>query len=129
MPEQGRPLSPHLSVYKWEVSNTLSILHRMTGVFLSLGAVVFVAWLVAAASDESTYASLMAVICSPPGLLATFGWTFCFFYHFGNGIRHLVWDVGYGFDKQVARFSGWFVLIVASLLSAVFWVMVAGIAL
>lgn len=128
MPDDDRPLSPHLGIYKWEVSNSMSILHRMTGVFLSIGAVVFVAWLFALATNESTYDGMMGLICSPLGLLLTLGWTFCFFYHFGNGIRHLVWDVGYGFDPQVARFSGWFVLIFALLLTVGFWLTVVGIA-
>ena len=128
MPDDDRPLSPHLGIYKWQVSNSMSILHRMTGVFLSIGAIVFVGWLVAVAASQSIYNSLMGLICSPLGLLMTFGWTFCFFYHFGNGIRHLVWDAGYGFDPQVARFSGWFVLIIALLLTAGFWVTIAGIA-
>ena len=101
----------------------------MTGVFLSIGAIVFVGWLVAVAANQSIYDGMMELIYSPFGLLMTLGWTFCFFYHFGNGIRHLVWDAGYGFDPQVARFSGWFVLIVALLLTAGFWLTVAGIAL
>ena len=129
MPDDDRPLSPHLSVYKWQVSNSMSILHRMTGVFLSIGAIVFVGWLVAVAANQSIYDGMMKLICSPFGLLMTLGWTFCFFYHFSNGIRHLVWDAGYGFDPQVARFSGWFVLIVALLVTAGFWLTVVGIAL
>lgn len=129
MPDDDRPLSPHLGVYKWQVSNSMSILHRMTGVFLSIGAIVFVGWLVAVAANQSIYDGMMELICSPFGLLMTLGWTFCFFYHFGNGIRHLVWDAGYGFDPQVARFSGWFVLIVALLVTAGFWLTVVGIAL
>ena len=72
MPDDDRPLSPHLGIYKWEVSNTMSILHRMTGVFLSIGAVVFVAWLFALATNESTYDGMMGLICSPLGLLKNY---------------------------------------------------------
>ena len=128
MPDSGRPLSPHLGVYKWEVSNTMSILHRVTGVFLSIGAVIFVGWLITTATNQATYDGMMRLIGSPFGLVLTLGWTFCFFYHFCNGIRHLFWDVGYGFDPQVARFSGWLVLILALLLASGFWLVVVGFA-
>ena len=128
MPDSGRPLSPHLGVYKWEVSNTMSILHRVTGVFLSIGAVIFVGWLITTATNQATYDSMMRLIGSPFGLVLTLGGTFCFFYHFCNGIRHLIWDVGYGFDPRVARFSGWFVLILALLLAIGFWLVVVGVA-
>ena len=115
MPEINRPLSPHLSVYKWQVANTLSILHRATGVFMSLGAVAFAAWVISAAAGEQSYTLVLGWLASPLGLLVLFGLSFAFFYHLGNGIRHLVWDAGYGFDKQVARMSGWFTFIAALL--------------
>lgn len=121
MPEINRPLSPHLSVYKWQVANTLSILHRATGVFMTLGSLAFAAWIVSAAVGPDSYDRVLSLLGGPLGLLVLFGWSFAFFYHLGNGIRHLVWDAGYGFDKQVARMSGWFTFIAALLATAAFW--------
>jgi len=121
MPEINRPLSPHLSVYKWQVANTLSILHRATGVFMSLGALAFAAWIISAALGEASYVQVLEWFAGPLGLLVLFGLSFAFFYHLGNGIRHLVWDAGYGFDKHVARMSGWATFIGALLATAAFW--------
>ena len=125
MPEINRPLSPHLSVYKWQVANTLSILHRATGVFLTLGAFLFVAWIVSAAIGPDSYAGVQALLAGPLGLLVLFGFSFAFFYHLGNGIRHLFWDAGYGFDKHVARMSGWFTFIASAVVTLAFWLGVA----
>ena len=121
MSQASRPLSPHLQVYRWQISNTLSILHRLTGVALSLGALALVGWLLALASDQTVFAQVSAVLGSLPGQFALMAWTFCFFYHFCNGLRHLAWDAGYGFDKAVARKSGIVVVITASVLTVIFW--------
>ena len=125
MSEANRPLSPHLSVYKWEVSNTLSILHRMSGVALSIGALALLAWIVAAAAGAESYEVVRALLAGPLGLFILFGFSASFFYHMGNGIRHLAWDAGYGFDKGVARASGWFTFIVALLLTGIYWLVMA----
>ncbi|MCC7258037.1 MAG: succinate dehydrogenase, cytochrome b556 subunit [Gammaproteobacteria bacterium] len=125
MTQPDRPLSPHLGVYRWQVSNTLSIVHRLTGVMLSAGAVVFTAWLVATAGGPDAYLGVVGVLRSPPGVLALVGWTFCFFYHLCNGIRHLCWDAGYGFGISQARASGFAVVAAAVLLTVVFWLVVA----
>lgn len=124
MSQASRPLSPHLQVYRWQISNTLSIFHRLTGVALSLGALGLVGWLLALASGQSAFASISVVFDSLFGQLALMAWTFCFFYHFCNGLRHLAWDAGYGFDKVVARKSGIAVVITSSALTAGFWVIV-----
>jgi len=121
MPEIKRPLSPHLSVYKWEIANTLSILHRAAGVFLSIGALVLAAWIISAALGKSTYDCVLSLLRGPLGLLLLFGLSAAFFYHLGNGIRHLVWDTGYGFDKRVARMSGWFVFLASIGFTCLFW--------
>ena len=119
----SRPLSPHLQVYRWQISNTLSILHRLTGVALSVGALALVSWLLALASGQVAYAQLSWAFTSLAGQLFLIGWTFCFFYHLCNGLRHLAWDAGYGFDKSVARRSGIAVVTAASFLTVVFWVL------
>lgn len=107
MPVRARPLSPHLQVYRWQIGNTLSILHRLTGVALSLGILALAYWLMALAGGEDSYAAAMRVYASPVGLVAMFGWTFSFMYHLLNGIRHLFWDAGYGFGRNQRHASGW----------------------
>ena len=121
MARADRPLSPHLGIYRWQVANTLSILHRATGVFLSVGAVVLVGWLVSIASGHQTYATVNGLLMGPLGTLMLLGWTFCFFYHLCNGIRHLGWDIGLGFEKHRARATGWLTVILAVLLTLGFW--------
>jgi len=121
MARDHRPLSPHLGIYRWQISNTLSIIHRMTGVLLSLGAVVLVAWLVSLASGYTMYATVHGLLTSALGVLLLFGWTFCLFYHLANGVRHLVWDVGLGFEIRQARRSGILVVVFALLMTAGFW--------
>jgi succinate dehydrogenase / fumarate reductase cytochrome b subunit len=124
MAHLNRPLSPHLDVYRWQWSNTLSILHRLTGVMLAAGALVLTLWLTALAAGPGAYDAISAVLSSPLGLLALAGWTFCFFYHLCNGIRHLAWDAGYGFDIPRARASGRAVVIAAVLLTVLAWIAV-----
>ena len=100
---------------------TLSILHRMTGVALSLSALALVAWVVAAASGEEAYATVAAVLGGWFGTLLVLGFSASFFVHLANGIRHLFWDSGYGFEKATAHKSGVFTLVVAGALTALFW--------
>lgn len=121
MSNHGRPLSPHISIYRWPITMALSILHRITGVALSLGFVVFVAWLFDAASGPDAYAVFMSVMDSLIGKLLLIGWSFAFFYHLSNGARHLLWDTGHGLEKEQADRSAWLVLIAAAALTAVFW--------
>jgi succinate dehydrogenase / fumarate reductase cytochrome b subunit len=122
MARADRPLSPHLGIYRWQVTNTLSILHRATGVMLSLGAVLLVGWLISLVAGFNAYMRVNAFLQGPVGGLMLFGWTFCFFYHLGNGLRHLAWDAGKGFDLKHARLSGWTVVIAALTLTLAFWV-------
>ena len=121
MTPSDRPLSPHLGIYRWDISNGLSILHRMTGVMLSIGAFVLVAWLVSIVSGPEVYAGMQGLLDSVLGRLALVGWSFCFFYHLGNGVRHLFWDIGAGFEKSVARRSGWAVLAFSVVATLCFW--------
>jgi succinate dehydrogenase / fumarate reductase cytochrome b subunit len=122
MPDIQRPLSPHLQVYRWQISNTLSILHRLTGVALAAAAAVLVAWLLAVASGPAAFLRFAAVLRSIPGQLLLLGITFAFCYHLANGLRHLAWDAGYGFDKHTARRSGFAVVAVAAILTVLIWV-------
>ncbi len=118
---ESRPVSPHLQVYRWQVSNTLSILHRLSGVALSLGAVALVGWLFALASGQAAFVQVSWAFGSLPLQVLLIGWTFCFFFHLCNGLRHLAWDADYGFDKAVARRSGIGVLVATVILTGVFW--------
>ncbi|MBI3507087.1 MAG: succinate dehydrogenase, cytochrome b556 subunit [Proteobacteria bacterium] len=105
-----RPLSPHLQVYRPQITSMLSILHRITGVALAVGTLLLVCWLVAAATGPDAYAKVNAFIGSSVGMLLLFGWSVALFYHLANGIRHLFWDAGMGFDLPTVEKSGWAVL-------------------
>ena len=123
MSNTERPLSPHLSVYRWPITMTLSILHRATGVAMSIGLIVLAAWLMSAAAGAAQYDQFAAMMSTLVGRLFLFGWSFAFFYHLANGIRHLVWDTGRGFEKRQANASAWFVLLLATGMTAAYWMM------
>lgn len=106
----SRPLSPHLQIYRPQITSVLSISHRATGVALSVGTLLLVWWLVAAATGPESFESVQAFIGSWFGLLLMFGWTFCLWYHLSNGIRHLVWDAGYGLELPQVYLGGYAVL-------------------
>ncbi len=121
MSNEGRPLSPHLSVYRWPITMTLSILHRMTGAGLSLGFAVFALWLMSVASGEASYSEFSGLLQSGLGQLMLIGWSYAFFFHLANGVRHLFWDLGLGFEIQQARRSAWFVILLSVALTVSFW--------
>jgi succinate dehydrogenase / fumarate reductase cytochrome b subunit len=121
MPARPRPLSPHLQIYRWQIGNTLSILHRATGVALALGLIALTFWLVSLAAGEERYGAAYRVFASPLGLLFLAGWSFAFFYHLFNGLRHLFWDVGWGFERLQRHASGWIAVIAAVLSTAALW--------
>lgn len=121
MSNHGRPLSPHLSIYRWPITMVSSILHRITGVAMSFGFIVLVGWLFDAASGRGAYDGYIEMMRSPLGMLCLVGWSFAFFYHVSNGIRHLVWDTGRGFEKHQANASAWLVIALAFVLTAAFW--------
>jgi succinate dehydrogenase / fumarate reductase, cytochrome b subunit len=111
MPTRPRPTSPHVLIYRWQIGNTLSILHRITGAALALGLVALCYWLVALASGPGSYATALRQLGSPIGLVVIFGWTFSFMFHFLNGVRHLFWDAGKGFERTQRHASGWFAVL------------------
>ncbi|MDF3019568.1 MAG: Succinate dehydrogenase cytochrome b556 subunit [Steroidobacteraceae bacterium] len=113
-----RPLSPHLGVYKFMYTLSLSILHRITGVAASVGFLVLAWWLMALATGHDAYDRAMRLLDTPLAKLLLVGFTFSFVYHFCNGIRHLVWDTGRGMERAQARRSGYFVIVAALLLTA-----------
>lgn len=121
MSNNGRPLSPHISIYRWPITMTTSILHRATGLAMSAGFVILALWLFDAASGAASYATFLGYMDTIVGRLLLIGWSFAFFFHLSNGVRHLFWDSGYGFEKSQANASAWFVLILAVVLTALFW--------
>ena len=113
----SRPLSPHLQVYRPQLTSVLSITHRATGVYLSLGAFALTYWLLALASGPESYAEARECLGAWPFQLMLVGWIFSFYYHLCNGIRHLFWDIGKGFEIDTLYKSGYAVLIVSIVLS------------
>ena len=106
MSSTGRPLSPHIGIYRPQITSVLSILHRATGLFLCFGAVVFAWWVIALALGPEPYAAVRSALGSWLGRLLLFAWTFSFFYHLCNGVRHLFWDAGIGFELRTVHASG-----------------------
>jgi len=102
----ARPLSPHVLHWRWHLTMLCSILHRATGVALYVGALILAGWVAALATGPGAYAGYMEMLASPLGQLVLFGLTVSVFYHLASGIRHLVWDVGDGFDPKVADATG-----------------------
>lgn len=121
MATQQRPLSPHLQVYKPQLTSTMSIMHRGSGVLLALGAFVLAAWLVAAAGSPEAFQTLQDCLASLVGRLALFAFSAALIYHFLNGIRHLLWDAGWGFEIPKAYASGYAVLSLSVVFTAALW--------
>jgi len=122
MIQGNRPLSPHLQVYKPQITSVLSISHRATGIALSAGTLLLVWWLVAAAAGPAAFATAQGFIGSWIGQLLLLGWSWSLFFHLCAGIRHLFWDVGYGFDLPTVNTSGWTVVIASVVLTVIAWV-------
>jgi succinate dehydrogenase cytochrome b subunit len=106
MSPMERPLSPHLQVYRPQITSVLSIVHRLTGVSLTSGTLLLTWWLVAAAYGPDAFTHAQAFVGSWFGQLLLWAFTFALFYHLGNGIRHLAWDFGWGFELSQVRASG-----------------------
>ena len=106
MAAPNRPLSPHIQVYRPQITSVLSIAHRITGVALTAGTLLLTWWLVAAAYGPEQFATVQGFVGSWIGQLLLWGFTFALFYHLGNGVRHLAWDFGWGFELGQVRSSG-----------------------
>jgi succinate dehydrogenase / fumarate reductase cytochrome b subunit len=118
-------MSPHLSVWRWHITMATSIAHRATGVALYVGALIAAAWACALASGPDAYACFKGLLGSPLGLLVMFGLTVSFFYHLANGVRHLVWDAGFGFELKTANASAVFVFAFTAAATIAIWVIAA----
>ncbi len=126
-----RPLSPFTTVYRWQITMTLSILHRITGVILAFGAFGVAWWLFVVSENDFNgrvhfmdFSECMRLAASVPGQMLIAGFSYCLIYHFLNGIRHLFWDVGKGFEMKQFYVSGWTVVVLSFVLTASLWAMV-----
>ena len=116
-----RPLSPHLQIYRWQLTMVMSILHRASGVLLTFAALGLAWWLLALDAGGEHYVHAARLLASPIGLLVMFGVSLALMYHLLNGVRHLLWDMGWGFDIADTYRSGWAVAILTIVLTAGIW--------
>ena len=128
MTTDRRPLSPHLQIYKPQITSTLSITHRITGLLLALGSVLLAYWLAAIAAGPEAFDAARAFFSSVVGRLALLAITLSFSFHLCSGIRHLFWDAGKGLDLATARASGWVVIVASLLLTLVLYLVAYGVA-
>ena len=122
MASLNRPLSPHLQVYRPQLTSVLSILHRITGVALAVGTLLLAWWLLAAAIGSGPFTAVQGFLASWIGRLVLFGWSYALFYHLCNGIRHLFWDSGRGFELKHAYLSGWCAVGASVALTLIAWI-------
>lgn len=123
---RARPLSPFMigPYYKPQLTSVLSITHRATGVGLVFGLLVLVYWLVAVASGSEAHARALNTLNNPVMILLLFLWTWALFYHLCNGVRHLVWDAGYGFDIPTVYKTGKAVIVASLVLTILCWIFI-----
>jgi len=121
MNKNKQPLSPHLSIYRWQVTNTLSTLHRLSGLLLFLAALDFAVWLGSIALGSDSYNYVKAIYSSNLLMLIWLLVSLSFFYHLFNGIRHLSWDIGKGFEESQVKWTGAFVFLFSIMITGLFW--------
>lgn len=119
---QSRPLSPHLQIYRWPITMFTSIAHRAAGMVLAVGSVLLAVWLVSAACGPDAYAAVNGVFGSWFGQIIMFLWSIALFYHMCNGIRHIFWDFGLGFEIPTARATSYVVFAGAAALTIIIWI-------
>ncbi|MGH6892465.1 MAG: succinate dehydrogenase, cytochrome b556 subunit [Dongiaceae bacterium] len=123
MASHPRPTSPHLQIYRPQLTSIMSILHRLTGIILAVGVLALIYWLVAAACGAEAFDQAQRLAGSIVGRTLLFLWSGAFFYHLLNGVRHLAWDAGWGFELPTTYRSGWAALVGATILTLVAWVL------
>jgi succinate dehydrogenase / fumarate reductase cytochrome b subunit len=123
MANRERPLSPHLQVYRWQIQMVTSILHRATGMILTIGSLLIAAALVALASGPAAWATVTACATSLFGFLILFGWSWSLAYHLVNGIRHLVQDAGYAYKIETFVRNGWISVFGSLAITALVWIL------
>ena len=126
MNDSKNPLSPHLQIYRWHISSLLSITHRISGVINLLALILIFFWLIFLSSGENNYESFLLIINSFIGKFILIGFTWSMSFHLLSGIRHLVWDFGYGFEIKTANISGIIVIISSLIMTVIFWLFARG---
>ena len=126
MNDSKNPLSPHLQIYRWHISSLLSITHRISGVVNLLALILIFFWLISLSLGENNYESFLLIFNSFFGkfILISFSWSMSF--HLLSGVRHLIWDLGYGFEIKTANISGIIVIISSLVLTIIFWLFTRG---
>tara|TARA_B100001179_G_scaffold103022_1_gene73214 strand:- start:359 stop:745 length:387 start_codon:yes stop_codon:yes gene_type:complete len=126
MNDSNNPLSPHLQIYRWHISSLLSITHRIAGVINLLALILIFFWLVVLSLGENNYELFLSIINSFFGKSILIGFTWSMSFHLLSGIRHLVWDLGYGFEIKTANISGIIVIITSLVVTVIFWLFARG---
>ena len=127
MTDNQNPLSPHLQIYRWHISSLLSITHRISGIVNLLALILIFFWLIALSLGENNYESFLLIINSFFGKFILIGFTWSMSFHLLSGIRHLVWDLGYGYEIKTANISGIIVIIFSLALTIIFWLFARGL--
>lgn len=121
MPQAARPLSPHIGIYRWQLTMVLSMLHRASGIALTAGTLLLIALLIALAAGPDAYARVQGFCASVIGMFLLFGWTWSLCFHLCNGVRHLAWDTGWGYEIRRSNLTGWIVAIASLAMTALIW--------
>jgi succinate dehydrogenase / fumarate reductase cytochrome b subunit len=116
-----RPLSPHLGIYRMQITMLMSIMHRITGAALYFGTMLLAAWLVSAAMGERAFAAVNEIFGHPLGKLVLFGYTWAVAHHMLGGMRHLLWDTGRAMDIRSADVLGWLTILGSLSLTVMLW--------
>ena len=127
MIDNQNPISPHLQIYRWHISSLLSITHRISGVINLFSLILIFFWLLVLSFGESNYELFLLMINSFIGKFILIGFTWSMSFHLLSGIRHLVWDFGYGFEIKTANISGIIVIISSLVLTVIFWLLGRGL--
>ena len=127
MNDSNNPLSPHLQIYRWHISSLLSITHRISGVINLLALILIFFWLTLLSIGENNYELFLLIINSFFGKFILIGFTWSMSFHLLSGIRHLAWDMGYGFEIKTANISGIIVVISSLFLTIIFWLLARGL--
>ena len=126
MNDSKNPLSPHLQIYRWHISSLLSITHRISGIINLLSFILIFFWLITLSIGENSYELFLLTINSFFGKFILIGFTWAMSFHLLGGIRHLAWDLGYGFEIKTANISGAIVIIFSLVMTIIFWLFARG---
>ena len=126
MSDSKNPLSPHLQIYRWHISSLISITHRISGIINLLALILIFFWLAVLSFNESNYELFLSIINSFFGKFILIGFTWSMIFHLLSGIRHLAWDLGYGFEIKTANISGIIVIVLSLMLTVIFWLLARG---